>query len=205
MKTALIISGGEFSAPALDFKYDYVIACDKGYLYSEKLGIKPDLVIGDFDSFDGSIDKDIPVITMPVEKDDTDTMLAIKNAMEKGYIDIKIICGLGGRLDHLIANIQSLSFVASHGGTCEIIDETNRARTFSGGSLTLPAMDGYALSLFSLSDSCKNLTIRGAKYNAENITLTNTFPLGHGNHWEEKEITLSLGEGILLIVMSKIN
>ncbi|MCQ2520190.1 MAG: thiamine diphosphokinase [Lachnospiraceae bacterium] len=216
-KTALIITGGEFSSPVIDFKYEYVIACDKGYVHAKKLGIKPDLVIGDFDSWSGDIPADIPVISLPVEKDDTDTMYAVKQALERGYSDIKVLCGLGGRMDHLLANIQTMGYVAANGGVCEFMDETNHIRTLSAGyakdskagskscaSLSIPSRNGYALSLLSLTDRCEGLCIKGAKYNVENITLTNTFPLGHGNHWESDEITVSITSGILLVITSKL-
>ena len=83
MNTCLIISGGEFAPLPLDLKYDYVIACDHGYDYAIRLGITPDLIIGDFDSCDTDVTSinEIPVETFPVAKDDTDTMLAVKCAI----------------------------------------------------------------------------------------------------------------------------
>lgn len=206
MKTALIITGGDFSVFE-ETEYDFVYACDKGVEYSKRLNITPDVILGDFDSYDEDFSKSFPeakVLRFPVEKDDTDTMLAIKDALSRGYMHIIIVCGLGKRMDHLIANIESLHYIAAHGGVGEIISEKEHLMTFSDYEkpICIKEKPGYSLSLFSLTDSCKGLTISGAKYNTDGITLTNSFPLGHGNSILEKEAVISITEGILLIVES---
>lgn len=206
MKTALIISGGEYSPIEADLSFDYLIACDKGVLYSEKMGIRPDIIMGDFDSFTGDIPKcfgGIEIERHPVMKDDTDTMLAIKHALGKGYEHIVITSALGGQMDHTIANIQSLAYIAEHGGVGEIISEKEHIMTLTG-TVLLRRRDGFSLSLFSLTDKCEGLGIKGAKYNVDNITLTNKFPLGHGNSFVEDTVEISVRSGILLIVESKL-
>ena len=133
MKTCLIISGGEFSPIAEHIEYDYVIACDMGYEHSKRLGIKPDLLMGDFDSIrDASspFPEDISLMSYPKEKDDTDTMLAVKCALDKGFRHLIIICGLGGRMDHSIANIQTMAYAAKKGALCELYSEKEYIRTF---------------------------------------------------------------------------
>ena len=205
MKTALIVSGGDFSSPDLDLKYDLLIACDKGYGYAKNMRLTPDVVIGDFDSFTGVIDPDIKVLRYPIEKDDTDTMLAVKYALNEGCDRIVICSALGGRMDHTIANIQSMAYAASHGALCEIMSENEYMRTFTGGKTRVKERDGYSISLFSLSDECKDLSIDGAKYNLKNATLTNIFPLGYGNSREHDYVTISMSSGILLIVESVIS
>lgn len=205
MKTALIVSGGDFSSPDLDLKYDILIACDKGYGYAKNMRLTPDVVIGDFDSFTGVIDPDIKVLRYPIEKDDTDTMLAVKYALNEGCDRIVICSALGGRMDHTIANIQSMAYAASHGALCEIMSENEYMRTFTGGKTRVKERDGYSISLFSLSDECKDLSIEGAKYNLKNATLTNIFPLGYGNSREHDYVTISMSSGILLIVESVIS
>lgn len=207
MNTVLIINAGDFSPIPKDLKYDYVIACDAGYTNAQKLGITPDLIIGDFDSYEGNPDTDfgdIPVRKYNVMKDDTDCMLAIKHAIQKGADKIILACSLGGRMDHLIANIQGMSYVASRGITCELVSTTDYMVILTNGSLTLPADDEYSISVFSLTDSCKGVTIKGALYSIANYTLENTFPLGLGNAWVDKEISISVKEGQLLIIKSKL-
>lgn len=208
MKTALIISGGDFHEIDPKIKYDYVIACDKGALYARNMNIVPDLILGDFDSYDGNIQElfpDVLIDTYPVMKDDTDTMLAIKEAFKRGFEHIVIICALGGRLDHTMSNIQSLGYIAGHGGIGEIYSDREHISTLSKkhNSVTVKAKENTSLSLYSLSDECTGVTISGAKYNADKITLVNTFPLGHGNSILEHETRIEIKEGILLIIESK--
>ena len=112
----VIVSGGDY-CPADDLRpgEDYVIACDRGYTYCSRLGLKPDLLISDFDSYTGPVDESVPVNAYASEKDDTDTMLAVRCAIERGCDEILLCCALGGRLDHLIANLQALIFARKHG------------------------------------------------------------------------------------------
>lgn len=204
MKTCLIISGGEFAPLPDTLKYDFVIACDHGYDYALRLQITPDLIMGDFDSCNTDIGavNGIPVETFPVAKDDTDTMLAIKKAISLGYNNIILACALGARFDHTMANIQSMAYAALHECECELYGNSEYFCTMVRGSKTFSAAENSSFSLFSLTDSCKGVSISGAEYDCENITLTNTFPLGVSNKWKADSITVSLTEGILLVVES---
>lgn len=206
MKTALIISGGDFSPLPFYLKYDYCIACDKGYSYTQRMNITPNLVLGDFDSSEKpNLPDSIQLLSYPVEKDDTDTMLAIKKALELGYNHIIIACALGKRMDHTLANIQSAAYVANEGGICEIISETEYFRTLIGGeNIALPKKEHCSLSLFALSDNCEGLTIRGAKYCVEDVSITNRFPIGCSNSWISDTAEISLKSGIILIVESSL-
>lgn len=205
MNTCLIISGGEFAPLPLYLKYDYVIACDHGYDYAIRLGITPDLIIGDFDSCDTDVKsiKGIPVETFPVAKDDTDTMLAVKRAISQGLSHIVLVCALGARFDHTMANIQSMAYAASHGCKCELYAGDEYFCTLTKGSANFPAKENLSFSVFSLTDSCTGVSITGAEYECSDVTLSNTFPLGVSNKWKEDAITVSLTEGILLIVESR--
>lgn len=209
MKKALIISGGEYSLPILSNEYDYIIACDKGYEYALRLNLIPDVIIGDFDST--SIDQitsniqdsKTQLITHPIRKDDTDTMLAIKHALQLGFLHIHIICGLGLRMDHTIANIQSMLYVALNGGICEMDSATEYFRTVTpeNGIVSISKKEDFSLSLFALTDTVHKVTINGTSYDC--ITdLTNSFPLGHGNHFVSDEAKISIEEGVLLVVSS---
>ena len=205
MKTCLIISGGEYHPLPDNLKYDFLIAPDHGYDYAMKMGVVPDLILGDFDSacYDKESIKDIPVESFPVCKDDTDTMLSIKKALSLGYEHIIIVCALGKRFDHAFANIQSMAYVASHGGMCEVYGNGEYLRTICNETATLNRKKGYSLSLFSLTDSCEGVSIKGSAYDCEDITLTNTFPLGVSNKWKDDVVTVSARTGILLAVESE--
>ena len=167
--------------------------------YEECLGYK--------NSYKSSITlngRSIPTISFPKEKDDTDTMLAVKYAISLGFDKIILSCCLGGRFDHTMANIQSMAYAASHGCICELTGTSEWMRTITpkDGECRFPRREKCSLSLFSLSNMCGNLYLRGAKYCAEGVTLTNDFPLGHGNSWEEDEIRVSISSGILLLIES---
>lgn len=203
-QNCMIISGGEFSPlPAPDAD-TYVIACDKGYAYARRCGIRPDLLVSDFDSYDGEVDPEIPLRRFPSEKDDTDTIIALRAAIEMGFARADIYCGLGGRLDHTLANLQSAVFAQKRGVQVRILSPDTRIFTLTAGSLTLPRLEGFSLSVFAAEDRCTSVSIRGAKYELENVELTDAFPLGVSNEWREEAVTLSVESGVLLIVMSKL-
>lgn len=203
-KTCLIISGGDFSPLPPDLPpFDYVIACDRGYKYALRFGLVPDRIIGDFDS-SSQPNTEISVDVHPVMKDDTDTMLAVRHALEKGFGQICICCALGGRLDHAFANIQSIAFAAEAGAVARICSEDTRITVFPGGCLTFPRRDGWSFSCFALSDACTGLSIQGAKFPCEGLDITNRFPIGVSNVWVGEEIRISCNTGILMVIESKL-
>lgn len=208
MKTVLIITGGDYSPIPDNLKYDYVIACDAGYNNAIKLGIKPDLVMGDFDSYEGNPEcdiQDIPIKRFKVMKDDTDTMLAIKQAIVQGCTNIILACALGGRMDHLFANIQSMAYVASRGLECSLYSANEYMTTLTEGETVIPRDDKCAFSVFALTDKVTGLSIEGSAYDVKNAELENTFPLGACNKWNSDQIKVSIQSGILLIVKSNLN
>ena len=205
MKPCVIISGGEFCPLPESEKNKYVIACDKGVLYAAQQGIKPDLIIGDFDSYDGTLPDDVEILTYPAEKDDTDTMIALKVAIERGFDDVTVYCGFGGRLDHLYANFQTAVYGAEHGVSCRFADERNEVMAVKDGTVEIPCREDWSLSVFAVSDVCSGVSISGTKYQLENDCLTNVFPLGVSNQWMPcgEPARISVEEGILLIIISK--
>ena len=177
---------------------DWVVCADGGWRIARSAGIVPDDVIGDFDSSD--VPDRGPVERYPVEKDDTDTMIAIRTAIEQGFASAELYCALGGRLDHTLANLQSLHYAARRGSHAEMSDGLSWATVLTGGSVTVPRRPGK-LSVFSLGDACRGVTIRGAKYNADGITLTNAFPLGAGNSFAADAAEIGLEAGALLVMV----
>ena len=201
----LILSGGEFCALPEELRRtaDCVIACDKGYEYAERLGLKPDLIIGDFDSSPPPV-TDLPVERLPTRKDDTDTMLGVKRALERGFRDIVICCALGGRLDHAFANIQSAAFVAARGGRARLLGEDTDIVVFRDSKQVFPRREGWSFSVFALSDECSGVSVEGTKYACRDVTLRNSFPLGVSNVWTAKEAAVSADRGILMVVQSRL-
>ena len=202
-KSCLIISGGDFSPLPAGLSFDYLIACDRGYEYARQMGLTPDVIIGDFDSASLPSTK-IPVYVHPVMKDDTDTMLAIRHALEKGFGQIFLVCALGGRGDHAFANIQALAFAAGAEAVGRILSEDTLITVFSGQSMTFPRREGWSFSCFSLSDVCTGVSIRGAKFTCDGAEFTNRFPIGVSNVWSGEEITVSSETGILMVIESRL-
>ena len=203
-KKCLIISGGDLTAKEniRMTSPDLVIACDRGYRHAEKLGIRPDLIVGDFDSAEREdAAAKLGVKTYPVEKDDTDTMLAIKEALGRGFCEIEVTCFGGGRLDHLFANLQAGAYIAAAGARAILTSDD--AAVFVEQApcrMVLPCEKGRSLSVFSLSGECTGVTIRGAKYETENARITNTFPIGVSNEWRTGTAEISAETGILMVM-----
>jgi len=203
MKTCAIISGGAYSPLCGIEAADFVIACDKGLCYAQKEGITPDLLVGDFDSFTGDLPQDIPVLRLPCEKDETDTMAAFGYAVENKFEKILLFCALGARLDHLLGNLQTAAYAAKCGITVKITDTDNEIYVFSGKKLRFPKKEGFSISVISLSDKCENVNLSGGKYGLKNATLTNATTLGISNEWTD-DITVSADSGVLAVVMSRL-
>lgn len=183
---------------------DYVLCADGGYAHALAAGIQPDLVIGDGDSLHNANVPSELMLRVPVEKDDTDTMLCIRYALKEGFKECVIVGGVGGRLDHTIANLQTIAFAHEHGMHTTLCDTRNCVLLHSPGELTLPRKDGFTLSLFSYTERCEGVTIRGVHYPLTDAQLTQAFPLGVSNAFEEKYAHISLRKGLLLVVMSKL-
>ena len=203
-KRCVIISGGEYSPIEGLSPADFVIACDKGYTYAKRCGVVPDLVVSDFDSYGGQIDPGIPVKRFQSEKDDTDTMIAIRYAVEYGFEEVLLLCALGRRLDHALANLQALAFAQAHGLCASILAEDTFVTTLRNGSLRIPRREGWSLSVFAVTDRCTGVNVSGAKYPLRDAEVTNRFPFGVSNEWVDDTAEISAAEGILLIVLSKL-
>ena len=180
-----------------------IIAADSGFENCRALGFRPDLVLGDFDSL-GHIPEGNEYSVFPKEKDDTDLMLAVREALRRGCDDITILGAMGGRFDHTFANVQTLAFIAENGASGRILSVNEEIRLLRPGSHSFPKRDGRSLSLFAYSSEVKGLTLRGVKYTLENGTITNGFPIGISNEIEADTAEVSFSEGLLLAVMSRL-
>ncbi|MCR5602952.1 MAG: thiamine diphosphokinase [Lachnospiraceae bacterium] len=216
-KKCLIISGGRFAnIPRQRLRADYVIACDKGLEYAEKYLIKPDVIVGDFDSVsdnlrEGLDERDALIMRYPKEKDDTDTLIAVKYALSEGYRNIIIVCALGNRTDHLLANLQTAHYAAKKGAIVRFIDEYEEIIAFSNTETTIKKEiidniqdqnNSIYLSVFSLDDRSEGVSITGTKYEITDAVLTNTFPIGVSNEFKDKEAAISVKNGSLLVMIT---
>ena len=144
IKKCVILSAGKISDYEGMKRYlspgEYAIAADGGVLHAQKLGVKPDCVLGDFDSL-GYVPDDADEV-YPSRKDDTDTMLAVRHGLAKGLTDFVLLGGLGGRLDHTVANIAALAFLRIHGARGMLVDEHTVVRVFGPGDDIHPVLGG---------------------------------------------------------------
>ncbi len=184
---------------------DFIICADNSFPRAIAENIKPDLIIGDFDTgAPVGFPEGTEVLRFPVEKDDADSMLCVKEAAARGYTDITVVGGISGRLDHTFANIQMLAYGAERGLDITLKDSENEAFLMRPGKMTLPRKSGFSLSLFSYGREADGITISGVKYPLSGGTLTNRFPLGLSNEITADYAEITLEKGLLLIIISKL-
>ena len=177
---------------------DYVIAADAGFEYCCKNCIIPDLVLGDFDSL-GKAPKHPNVMQLPVEKDDTDTMFALKLGLEKGYRRFYVYGGLGGkRPDHTIANMQALLYLLSHGARGWLFGEKYVWTAIENSTLRIEGEGD--VSVFCIDGRAEGVSIKGLKYELNDAGITSDFPLGVSNSFAARQAEISVKSGRLLIM-----
>lgn len=199
-KICYLVGAGIFDSTAFaPEQADYIIAADGGYLALEKLGIVPDLLVGDFDSI-GSVPVHSNIIRHPVVKDETDMMLAVRQGLELGYRLFYLFGGTGGRLDHTLANIQLLTYLAGQGARGYLAGDGRLMTVVRDGTYHFENGHSGILSAFCLSDRAEDVTIRGLKYPLSNAVLTNDNPLGISNEFLGKEAIFTVKKGIILLM-----
>lgn len=207
-KTVIITSYIEFSLNLGEFidSDDFIICADGGYDFASAHRIVPNLIMGDFDSVSSSLPDNIETVRFNPEKDYTDLDLALKYCKEHYIKDVYIIGGIGGRLDHTIANIQLLSNYCSSFAKLTLLDGRNKCFAVNSNctqTLEIPAESDSYLSIFALSEACRIKSFTGVKYTLNNHTLTRNFPLGVSNEFTSEKAALTIENGSLLVVISK--
>lgn len=179
---------------------DLQIAADAGLRLCRQLGRTPDLVLGDFDSMDVS-EAPADALRVPVEKDDTDTGLALREGLRRGCREFFIYGGTGGRrLDHTLANLQSLAFLRENGARGWLYDRDFVYTVIKNETLTLRReVDWGLVSLFALGDRARGVTLTGLQYPLDHAELTCAFPLGVSNHFAEERAAVTVEDGLLLV------
>ena len=176
---------------------DLVIAADGGYAHLN--GIHADLVVGDFDSL-GFVPAGESVVRHPAEKDDTDTMLAARIGIARGYRAFVLLGGVGGRLDHTLANIQTLAFLRENGARAALRGEEETITFLRNESLRFRAGMHSIVSVFSFGAVAKGVYERGLAYALTDATLTDTNPLGVSNAFTGEIAEVSVREGRLVVL-----
>lgn len=184
---------------------DFIVACDAGYRNAAKLGVRPDLIVGDFDSAPQP-ETDRETIVLPHVKDDTDTQFAARWLVEHGYEEVTLLGALGGaRIEHMFANVSTGLFLAMHGIKTILADARSEMRyLLPGKELVLERKDWMYLSVFSLGAPMTGVTLQGVYYPLENATLSELdYPLGTSNEFVEPVAHLQCAGGHGLVVLTR--
>ena len=207
----ILIGAGDLTVSEIPIgENDLCIAVDAGYEYCKLLEITPDYILGDFDSIGEKEAENVAqiakteedkVIILPVEKDDTDILAAIKLGLEKGYQSYRIYGGMGGRVEHTIANIQCLLYLKEHDAVGYLMDGTGMILVAKDEEISFQdSMEGY-MSLFSLGDKAV-VSIENMKYPLDECEITNSFPIGISNEFilgEKGKVTVHKGAVVMIV------
>ena len=204
MGKCVIFCAGGFETLAEDLgAEDYVIAADGGLRHTQALGIVPQAVLGDFDSL-GYVPEDAQVY--PVEKDDTDSVLAVRKGLEQGCRRFVLYGALDGpRLDHTVANLQTLLYLAEHGARGYLVGKHHIVTALRNETVVFPAGCTGIFSLFCFGETARGVTLTGLKYPLEDGSLESGFPLGVSNHFTGEPAEVSVKDGSLLILWDRKN
>ncbi len=214
-RDSLIISGGHtdlsFAKEQVASQtWDPVIAADSGLRFCMEADVMPDVILGDFDSADSAdlrwFQDRVPerIRRFPAKKDETDTELAVRCALEAGADRIVILGGTGNRIDHMLGNLQLLKRILEAGAEGFLVDAHNRIRMIRK-KLTLQKREqfGDVVSLLPFTPTVEGLTLTGFVYEVTDFTLESGTARGISNEIREAEATISFREGILLVIESR--
>lgn len=198
----MIFNAGEFDGLIEPIRpQDYLLAADGGLVHMDRLGLIPHGILGDFDSL-GYVPENARIF--PVEKDDTDSMLAIRQGLQQGCRRFVLYGSLDGpRLDHTIANFQALQFLADRGAQGWLVGRSYLATVLKNGSLRFPAPAHGIISVFCMGPDAQGVTLKGLQYPLENGVLTAGFPLGVSNHFMNRAAVVSVESGSLLLLYDR--
>lgn len=184
---------------------DFFIFCDGGLMHADGLGIKPDLIVGDFDSCaseDLARWKDsCETVRLPREKDDTDTLFAVKLALERGFDDFLLLGAMGGRFDHAMGNVSILLYLDGLGKKAVLVDDYSQMKIVGRESFFIDDKCSY-FSVLTVAGDVSGVNIKNAKYPLENASLSSDFQLGISNEvLPGKVAEVSVEQGRVLVVV----
>lgn len=203
MSRCVIIGGaeiGSYSAICERLKEDdFNIFCDSGLRHIGPLGIRPNLIVGDFDSYENP-HLSAETIVLPCEKDDTDTVFAVKEALRRGFDDFLLIGAVGARLDHTLGNVYILQMLHEKGKTAAIIDDYSEMELVSKEPVFVD--DSFAFfSLLNISGVARGITVENAKYPLQEAEITPEYQYGISNEvLPGKLAKVSVSDGSVLLI-----
>lgn len=212
MMTALIFAGGDMPAASARRALraaqsaELLLCADSGLSHAKALGISPHIIVGDFDSYAGELPGGCEIHRSVPEKDDTDTLMAVKLAIERGCHNIELYGALGGkRFDHTIANIQTMLYAREHGCSLRIFGEQVLALQ---GAEESPAaysrsVPGDYFSVFAITEKVRISSLTGVKYPLSDYDMLRSYPIGVSNEITADKAVLSIESGLALVVFSR--
>lgn len=200
MGICYLVGAGDFYGQITKCDGDIIIAADGGYDSLIKRGYTPDLLIGDFDSLSSEIPDAIQTVRHPKEKDETDMFLAYAEGVDRGYTEFVMLGATGGRLDHTYANLSLLLYAKERGHNVTVIDAGGIIFCIKNETITLAGSSGAVFSVFAIGGDATGVCISGAKYNADAVTLSPSFPLGVSNEFTDTDVRISVEDGALLVI-----
>ena len=178
---------------------DFVIFCDSGLKHLENLQAQPSLIVGDFDSHENP-HLDVETIVLPCEKDDTDTVYAVKEALKRGYDNFLLIGVVGARLDHTLGNVSILLYLDSLNKKGCIIDDYSEMEIVSNEPVSISNRYSF-FSLLNITGCAKGITITGAKYPLVDGEISCEYQYGVSNEVLSGQVAVvSVKEGKLLLI-----
>lgn len=202
MNRCYIVGAGEFYGSFEKKDGDLVIAADGGYDTLKKFGIQPDLLIGDMDSI-ATDSTDVEKLCFPVKKDETDSFLAYREGVKRGYTDFELYGCVGGRDDHTFANYSLLIYAKRRGHTIKIAGKSCDIFAIKNEKITLRGEFGKHFSAFAFSGIASGVTLKGLEYEAEDITLYPEFALAVSNRFTEDTAFIEVKNGEIIIMAEK--
>ena len=198
---AVIFCAGKVTAADRDAaalrEGDLIIGADRGYQRALDLGVTPGVILGDFDSAPRPDRPDIEV--HPAIKDDTDSILAVNRALEAGCGEILLLGALGGRVDHTLANLQTLLYIRDRGARGWLLGDGTAITAIRDETLEVGRMDGY-LSVFAADGLCAGVTLEGLFYPLRDACLTSGYPLGVSNQFTAPTARITVKKGALYVM-----
>lgn len=203
MKRCVVIGGADIGrydrVRAHLRKDDFYICCDGGLRHRQGLGIAPDLIVGDFDSHENPR-LDTETIVLPCEKDDTDTVFAVKEALKRGFQEFLLVGVIGGRLDHTLGNVSLLLMLDAQGKGAAVLDDFSEMQVVSDGPVQIDSRYAY-FSLLNITGTAQGITVKNAKYPLADAEITCEYQYGISNEVLPGKIAeVSVQTGRLLLI-----
>ncbi|MGI6031457.1 MAG: thiamine diphosphokinase [Eubacteriales bacterium] len=210
MKCVIITGGPELDVEALraslaEEPAPFVICADHGYDNARRAGVSPHLLLGDFDSMEADrkmVEGQPETIVYPAEKDDTDTVAAVKEALRRGFREVELHGATGARLDHCLGNVACLLYLANRDAQGTIY--------YPWGSISLVRKEkilmnqkGKTVSLLPIGGPAAGVTLEGFYYPLHEYTMQPEYPIGISNVVTSDQAVIRVREGDLLLFQNK--